>query len=378
MDIKRKLSQIYNSLPIAHRQNFIHQLSILNVERIKLFAMLNAILFVLLIIGDLYRLEEPPGIGHYRLLYLHISSLVFLSVIALSAAIILKLKTVRITKAANVLVITCAVFVLVIGNLISLSYPYGVISAYVISCFAVSSILYLTPKQSTVLFSINHLVFITGQTLTQDNIHMLNAVYINGTIALLFVWFTSITIYNTRVKDFLNNKIIENISNQDGLTGVANRRQFDNTLLLECNRALRTKQPLALILLDIDFFKLYNDNYGHLAGDQVLKKVAAALAKTTKRSGDMVARYGGEEFAVILPNTDKNGALRVAERLRIAVLELKIDHKYSLVSEFLTISLGVSSMIPDNQFCPEDLISQADKAMYEAKACGRNMALASL
>lgn len=162
----------------------------------------------------------------------------------------------------------------------------------------------------------------------------------------------------------------------DGLTGIANRRKFDQYIHREWQRLFREQLPLSLILGDIDFFKRYNDTYGHQAGDDCLRNVAMKIRLSVKRPADLVARYGGEEFAVILPNTDAKGAIHVAETIRQGVETLKIPHGGSESSKYVTLSLGVSSLIPNPLVNLEALINQADQALYRAKAGGRNQTVA--
>jgi len=168
------------------------------------------------------------------------------------------------------------------------------------------------------------------------------------------------------------NKKLEELSLTDPLTGVANRRHFEKVLDLEWRRCMRSKQPLSLVMIDIDYFKLYNDTYGHVKGDICLKKVAEVLKENLKRAGDFVARYGGEEFVVILPNTDIRGACFLAETFRTKVEEMKIPHEKSKVSKYLTISLGVASIVPDENSSYEELLKSADEALYRAKQKSRN------
>jgi diguanylate cyclase (GGDEF)-like protein/PAS domain S-box-containing protein len=158
----------------------------------------------------------------------------------------------------------------------------------------------------------------------------------------------------------------------DELTQVANRRQFNEKLNREWNRLKREGLPLSLIMCDVDCFKLYNDNYGHQNGDRCLRAIADAIKKNVKRSIDVVARYGGEEFAVIMPNTDVDGALHVAENMRLVIEQLKIPNKASTVSPYITLSLGVSTIIPTSSQPLDVLIKDADNALYEAKNLGRN------
>lgn len=165
---------------------------------------------------------------------------------------------------------------------------------------------------------------------------------------------------------------LEQFSFQDGLTGTINRRMFDQELDREWNRAQRNRQPLSLIMIDIDFFKQYNDHYGHLQGDDCLKQVVQALSGVSKRAVDLLARYGGEEFILLLPETDADQAIGLAEKCRSMVAEQKFPHAASTVSDVVTISAGVSTMIPTANIHPASLINAADKLLYRAKNSGRN------
>lgn len=165
---------------------------------------------------------------------------------------------------------------------------------------------------------------------------------------------------------------LENLSSLDGLTGIPNRRNFDKFIKMSWKNAIREQQPLSLIMVDIDYFKLYNDNYGHLPGDHCLIRVAKTLASTIERPIDLVARYGGEEFIVVLPNTDKEGALFVAERMRMNIEKLAIKHDHSYVADCVTVSLGVEDIIPRSSDSIADFLSSVDNALYLAKQEGRN------
>lgn len=170
----------------------------------------------------------------------------------------------------------------------------------------------------------------------------------------------------------LNNEELQKLSCLDALTGIANRRRFNEFFYKECLRSARETTPLSLLLIDIDFFKLYNDNYGHLCGDDGISAVARALQCAVQRPADLVARYGGEEFAVVLPNTDIDGALKLARLLHQAVQKLCIPHAFSAVSENLTVSIGIASKVINEANTPEKLIELADRALYQAKHSGRN------
>ena len=158
----------------------------------------------------------------------------------------------------------------------------------------------------------------------------------------------------------------------DGLTGIANRRHFDQYLQKEWQRLAREQLPLSLILTDVDFFKKYNDFYGHQAGDVCLQQVAQTLTENVSRPADLVARYGGEEFTIVLPNTDINGAIHLAEVIRQAVQNLQIPHARSEISQYVSVSLGLVSLNPNLDTSPTHAIKQADLLLYQAKEQGRN------
>lgn len=174
------------------------------------------------------------------------------------------------------------------------------------------------------------------------------------------------------------NKELHRLATHDSLTAVANRRRFDEYFELEWRRMKRELLPLSLILCDIDFFKAYNDTYGHLAGDFCLQQVASVILRSARRPGDLVARYGGEEFAVILSNTPAEGALKVAEKIRDNLRALEIDHAGSQIDQYVTLSLGVSTTFPKSETASAMLIASADKALYQAKGKGRDRAVLNL
>jgi len=168
------------------------------------------------------------------------------------------------------------------------------------------------------------------------------------------------------------NRELQKLSRQDGLTGIANRRYFDTYLVTEVRRAAREHQPLSLILSDVDYFKAFNDYYGHRAGDTCLRQVAGALCSAGRRPADLAARYGGEEFALVLPGTVLDGAVDVARTVDGVVASLAIRHARSEVSQNVTLSQGVVSIIPEKETSPEELIERADQALYQAKQQGRD------
>ncbi|RVT88455.1 diguanylate cyclase [Inhella crocodyli] len=166
--------------------------------------------------------------------------------------------------------------------------------------------------------------------------------------------------------------VLRDLAFLDGLTGLHNRRAFDERLAAELRHAARDRTPLSLVMIDVDRFKRYNDHYGHLAGDDALRQVAAALRAGMLRPMDLVTRFGGEEFACVLPGTDLPGALAVAERLRAAVAALRMPHPTSEVQPHLSISLGVACTTQVPVLTPQALLAGADAALYQAKSAGRD------
>lgn len=173
------------------------------------------------------------------------------------------------------------------------------------------------------------------------------------------------------------NQELERLASLDGLTGVANRRQFDLHLKREWQRLLRETAPISVIMCDVDFFKAYNDTYGHQMGDECLKQIAKILENCAQRSTDLASRYGGEEFVIVLPNTGIKGALQVADKIQHQIRALEIEHQKSEVSGYVTLSLGVACQVPNHDRSPESLIKLADAALYEAKSKGRNCIIAN-
>jgi len=162
------------------------------------------------------------------------------------------------------------------------------------------------------------------------------------------------------------------LSNTDFLTGLHNRRHYSELLHKEWKGCSRDRIPFSVLMLDIDFFKIYNDTYGHQKGDACIQMIAAQMKKTISRPRDIIARYGGEEFVILLPDTALDGAIALAESIRSSIASVCLEHKGSPVFGIVTISIGVASVIPDEKSTPESLVGKADDALYVAKEKGRN------
>lgn len=204
----------------------------------------------------------------------------------------------------------------------------------------------------------------------RDVVHVIRT---NGEVEALVGFMFDISERKKNEEELLRlQRELETLSYKDGLTGVANRRMLDQVLEREWASAYRNQQPLSFILLDIDFFKEYNDHYGHVAGDDCLKRVASLLEQAAARPRDLVARFGGEEFVVLLPETGAEAAEAVAERCRGIVLDAMIPHDRSKVAACLSVSLGVGTIVPGESDVPEEFIAAVDRCLYQAKAQGRN------
>jgi diguanylate cyclase (GGDEF)-like protein len=171
---------------------------------------------------------------------------------------------------------------------------------------------------------------------------------------------------------------LKTLSHKDELTQLANRRAFDQRLQQEWERVMRSQHYLSVILCDVDYFKLYNDTYGHPQGDECLRLVAKAIRNTALPSDALAARYGGEEFVIVLPEVEPEAALEVAERMRASIQAIKLPHRESRVSSFVTLSLGVSGVVPSKAISPSTLVGTADVGLYAAKREGRDRAVLKL
>ncbi|PRN00357.1 GGDEF domain-containing response regulator [Aliarcobacter cryaerophilus] len=215
------------------------------------------------------------------------------------------------------------------------------------------------------------IIFITGRTSQEDEEYGLNL----GAIDYITKPFNK-AIVKLRIKNYLDLKIkndmLEKLSMYDGLTNIRNRRFFDETFEKTFSEIKRDKKSLAVLMIDIDFFKPYNDNYGHGQGDETLRKVAKALEKTIKRASDFVARYGGEEFVILLKDINKDGVEAVANNLLNAVRELKITHEFSKIENYVTVSIGVSYYNSSSDITKLELLLKADETLYNVKNSGRN------
>ena len=264
----------------------------------------------------------------------------------------------------------------------------GQITIYLVALMTVAVVPFFRPLHLLPMLLLVHAFFLVIMPAYQPSSTLVFANLVNSTAFLFISWIISATRFRKQEELFVNqnllrisglelnrinkeleeaNQKLEILSQTDGLTGIYNRMMFENTIKNEWNRCKRHAIPLSMLMIDIDFFKPYNDHYGHRAGDRCVQQIAKALVSQAKRSADFVARYGGEEFAVVLPHSEQSGALILAEQMRKRVEALAIPHGHSSISEVLTISIGVYTCVPTDETDIEEFIENADKALYRAK-----------
>jgi diguanylate cyclase (GGDEF)-like protein len=264
----------------------------------------------------------------------------------------------------------------------------GQVIVYVVAVISIAITPFYEPVKLFLIYLIIHTLFLIVMPHFQKSAELLIGNYLNTTTFIIVSWAISYMRYKKQVEDFNNKKIIlkksnelelmnielekanqklEILSKTDGLTGIYNHLYFDTKMKDEWSRCKRHSIPLSLIMIDIDFFKAFNDNYGHQAGDSCIKQVAGVLTACARRSSDVVARYGGEEFVIILPHLDKENAMLLAEQMRKGVEETAVPHLYSDVLGHVTISLGLNTIIPSDESSMDEFISNTDKALYKAK-----------
>lgn len=377
------------SVPERYKSEFNIDVDMINVSRAiitsKAFIFIETIMLVVSLITKKQEFLKAPSI-YYVAMYI-----IMLIVMAIFLSIFIKLQKNIPEKWTSIQIagISFGIFILLwcagISLLDQLSYG-GQVIVYVVAIISVSVTPFYRPVILLVIYSVVHILFFILMHYFQKSSGILFGNYINSTSFLIISWAISYMRYKNRIEEFNNKKIIqeknnelerlnkklEKLSQTDGLTGIFNRFMFDATIKKEWNRCKRQLKSLSLIMIDIDYFKTYNDNYGHQAGDDCIRKIAEVLSYCARRSSDAVARYGGEEFAVILPYLDKENAYNLAEQMRKNVEKLNIEHAHSSATNCVTISIGVNTVIPSDKSSIEEFIRTTDKALYKAKEKNRN------
>lgn len=390
-----KIFQLIKSLFVVsvaeqYKREFVLTVNEINVRRVKVtaitFIILEGILIIISLVknkSDFFKQPDVYYSGMYVLLF--IASILYLLVF---------IKLGKNIPASGTLIqvigisFTCLLLYWCVGIALLDQLSYGQIIVYIVALISIAAVPFFSPLTVLLIFFSAQVLFIAFMPYFQQSTEILYGNYINSTAFLIIAWVISCIRYISYVEDFEHKKIIqeksdelervnkeleeanqklEKLSQTDSLTGIFNRSVFDRTIRAEWDRCKRHHSPLSLIMVDIDIFKAYNDNYGHQAGDDCIRWVAQSLRACVKRSSDIVARYGGDEFAVILPHVNRDTAVQFADQIRKKVLELAIPHPFSPVSPYLTISAGVQTLIPSDELSIEKLIRTADQALYEAK-----------
>ncbi len=295
----------------------------------------------------------------------------------------------------NVIILFFSSFILLWSAGLSIidQVAYGQVTAYIITSLSIAVFTHLKPTTSILMYVSCQILFVIFLPKVQMSESVLIGNIINTNVLTILAILVARMQYKKRVVDFINNKTIEEkneafkivnnklqaaneklekLSLTDSLTALNNRRSFNQQIAYEWERSKRFRLSLSVIYIDIDFFKAYNDRYGHVAGDHCLIQIAKVLETFSRRSTDFVARFGGEEFVVLHLNLRKKEIIEIAEKLRREVEELQIVHGVSPISPYVTISLGVNTVIPSDHNSIESLIEGADKALYIAKQNNRN------
>jgi diguanylate cyclase (GGDEF)-like protein len=381
-DLSSKNNKLYQEFLTSIGSEEVHNRRLLIAARVRL-----VIVFPLIFLISFIAMSTFKGQGGQTQVERVILAIwVFMVLVYISANILI-----NIVKSKNELIkqLTCTSILIELGINQLVLYMAGSLTSYATMFIIVAVALYrvflnyryalYTAIMGGALFTLVAIMEVSGAIpLTPALIYPGSSIYTQPVAALsaivavltgIFITFVSIN-YGMNQVEKLHRKLVEH-SIVDTLTGIANRRYFDKQLNGEWLRGRRNNTPLSLIIVDIDNFKLYNDNYGHLNGDKCLHRVAQALQNGVKRPTDLVARYGGEEFAILLPETELEGAAMLAESLRQQIINLSLPHAYSPVYNQVTISLGVATVFPHN-IPASILVERADKALYRAKRNGRN------
>lgn len=390
---------IKNQTAIPRSNKYSEEFSI-GINKINVFrAKITAITFfaldsMLLIASLLVRKEkffELPGIYYGCMYILIIITMIFFTLLFIKLEQNVHINNLKITVIGTMF----SAFILMWCGGISIldQYNSGQILVYVIATIAIAVTPILKPLLLILMyFSVQAWFIAMIIHFSNSNLIPFGNI-VNSTAIVIISLVIACMRYKGREDDFIKRKELQEKSEElkqlnkeleetnykltrlsqiDGLTGIYNRLVFDRFINTEWEQCKRCQHQLSLLMIDVDYFKLYNDNYGHQAGDQCLRKIASVLSNCARQSSDIVSRYGGEEFAIILPDIEKEMAMDLAEKIRREVEEMKVIHEYSIVSDYVTISLGLCTVIPTEESSVEEFIGYADEALYEAKKENRN------
>ena len=385
--VGKRFAYWFPAMPEKDKAAFDLKLKYANILRLRIIAWLIIVfMLILLCIQFIYigRIQRPeinivaPYVMILRLIFIG-ASLIFIVLSGLAASRGAD-KRFNDFLGSGFILFNLIGFAVLSGIIDSIS-P-GIALSYIMAVFVLATFIHLHGLECIIIYGLAWAAMSISVWLLQSDWIVAFSTFLNGSVATVLGLVISRVIYINSIQDFLNRQLIEQqkeelaaSNNQlkqltyiDALTGIPNRRFFNEYLPRECKRAERDKKCISLIMIDIDKFKVYNDTFGHQAGDNAMVQVAASLSRVVKRPGDMVARYGGEEFVAVLTDTDLSGARKVAGCMRRSVEELNINNPGGR----LTISLGLFCVRPCDHKSPEELIGAADRALYQAKEAGGN------
>ena len=408
------------SIEVDCQMEFEKEIALQNIDRGRLFAIVIIVIEATLLLANLYFSYEKTGIQHsfqfsyYGLMY-GINIIVTGIYLYLSAGVKKRVLQEQLELShVKILMVSYLTFIMAWSTVITLldQRLYGGISAYIVALVLGSIIFYINSRMLIIPYFISLTMLMIGLPYFQPSSAILIGHYVNVGIFVILSWIMTKTLYKNFVQDFTSrweignkneqlsdinsrltdeielrkkiqgdlekaNQDLKRLSLMDDLTGIANRRSLDNFLDREWNRAIREGNSISLLMIDIDNFKAFNDNYGHSSGDDCLVKVAQTLKAHCRRSSDFVARLGGEEFLFIAINMDEEGTRILADDIRNSIQNLGIVHDYSEPASHLTVSIGINIVKPSLEDEPGTSINKADRAMYSAKLAGRNRVVVS-
>lgn len=395
----------------VYQHEFLLEIASLNLQRGKLFArvIIGIELILLLILLASQNKHTSFEYNWYAFMYL-LMIIVTAGVLSIITYIDKHLtQDEHYIKTLEISLTSYAIFLMIWGAMVSFNDQalYGSIVIFIVNVFIASVMFYLKPVYTFLALLISSVIFFIGLPFYQPELEILIGHYVNTSVFLVFIFFLARANYMAFVNNFLNQKLIEEktvqlthanaelikeiqsrkqtqkeletaneqlmiISKLDALTGIPNRRRLDEVLQEQWIIAMEKQLPISFMMIDIDFFKLYNDTYGHLAGDHCLQAVADVLHRCLRVPSDFVARFGGEEFLFIAVGMSEKETVMLGERIRSEIEMLDIEHKSSPVVPRITVSLGISHALPAKSVKVTKLLEQADEALYKAKSAGRN------
>lgn len=375
--VKAILKDYLKTVPPEYKEEFNYGLLKTNIYRIKIIAIFCIIGLLLPFYFDFLNFQNGSWMNEpaYRFLFYTHVMLVLVALIPLVVIPMIQSGSRR----KRYLWETIGYISFVTGFLVNTMLVsivdqkiHGEVTIYVLGALVLAVFVYLKPITSFVTYASTYVLFWMAISIMQNDNPVLYAHYVNCTILITSSWIISVTLFQTRLRDFVNNKRLEYYANYDYLTGCLNRRAFISRLEGEIERARRDQSSVSVLLVDVDYFKQINDRFGHAVGDVVLKRLVECISDSC-RSYDFIGRFGGEEFIICLPNTNISVAYEIAERLRCCVEETTITFGVNSIN--ITVSMGAAVLGPAVEESFDQLITRADSAMYKAKVKRNNVCM---